>query len=307
MKRVIVAMATTSVLVSSLIIGDPAQAACGDRLPGPLVNTDWLESHADLPGLVLIDIRTAAEYQAGHIANAVNIPLEVPLSAWITMRDDLLLELPDPAELFATLGGFGISRTSQIVIITSTGQPPYPEANATRVAVTLRYAGAHNVAILDGGHPKWAAEGRPVTTAVPQPRPVAYNGTVNTRRFVDIAYVHDHIGESLIVDARDAAVYSGEVTEPWAEKPGHIPSARSLPSTLIWEADGGYRSVPELRQLARDVVGANKSAEIIVYCGVGGYASAWTHVLSEILGYTNVKMYDGSAQEWVRYYDMEIE
>jgi thiosulfate/3-mercaptopyruvate sulfurtransferase len=74
---------------------------------------------------------------------------------------------------------------------------------------------------------------------------------------------------------------------------------------LIWNEDGTYKSRRQLQDIVEGAVGAFcRDTEVIVYCGVGGYGSAWLFVLTAVLGYTNVKLYDGSAQEWVRYYDM---
>ena len=304
MKR---AITLASILALSMSFGGAAQAVSGDIGKGPVVTSEWLATHQHLKNLVLIDIRTAEEYTAGHIANAINIPLVVPISAWITMRDDLLLELPDAADLFAMLGSFGIRQQSRVVVITSFGEPPYPQANANRVVATLNYAGVRDVSVLDGGYPVWVAEGRPSTTEVPVVTPSTYSATVNGATFVTTDYVADHIGQSILVDARDAAVYAGEVVEPWADKAGHIPTAVSLPAPSIWAADGSYRSVPDLRAMVRAAIGPHhRQDEIIVYCGVGGYAGSWLFVLSKLLGYTNVKMYDGSAQEWVRTHDMVL-
>jgi thiosulfate/3-mercaptopyruvate sulfurtransferase len=298
---------TASVLISSLILGNAAYANPAGRWPGPLVSCDWLESHTGANDLVIVDIRTAAEYAAGHIEHSVSAPFEVPYSAWITMRDDLLLELPDTAALFSTLRSLGISPHSKVVVVTSAAQPPYPQANAPRVAETLGYAGVRDVTILDGGYPAWVAQGRPTTTAVPTVTPSTFAGTVDGDAFVDLEHVAGRIGTALLLDARDPEVYAGNVIEPWADKPGHIPTAVSLPATLIWNADGTYKSRRELRNLAEGVIGRHGgNREIIVYCGVGGYAGSWRYVLSAILGYTNVTMYDGSAQEWVRYHDMEM-
>ena len=99
-------------------------------------------------------------------------------------------------------------------------------------------------------------------------------------------------------DARDQEVYEGLVIEPFAPRPGHIPSAQSLPAPPIWNVDGTYKSEDALRAMATEVLGYHHRKEIIVYCGVGGYAAGWWYVLSEILGYRKVKIYDGSVQEW---------
>lgn len=296
-----------AVLALSLPPAAAANAHHGGGQPPAIVSCAWLAVHQADPALVVVDVRTADEYNVGHIRDSVSIPFEAPLSAWVTVRDDLLLELPDADQMSGVLGDAGIGAWSRVVVVTSYAQPPYPQANATRVAETLRYAGVAQVSILDGGYPAWVAQGRETTTEVPKVTPVTYRGIVNRDAFVTTEYVWQHIGRSLIVDARDAAVYSGEVIEPWADKAGHIASAVSLPAPLIWRADGTFRSPADLDKLVRRAIGAgHRDDEVIVYCGVGGYASAWLYVLTDVLGYRNVKMYDGSAQEWVRYHDMVL-
>jgi thiosulfate/3-mercaptopyruvate sulfurtransferase len=209
-----------------------------------------------------------------------------------------------------TIGNLGISKGSQVVVVTAPnpGEPPfYGFANATRVALTLIYAGVKNVAILDGGYPKWAVELRPISTVSTTATPVTYQAKVNKEMVASIDYVRRHIGRAVIIDARDAEVYFGEATEFFAPKEGHIPTARSLPTPWIWKLDSDnyiYKDAEILSAMASGVIGRHKVKEIIVYCGVGGYASSWWFVLTQVLGYQNVKIYDGSAQEWVSYYDM---
>jgi thiosulfate/3-mercaptopyruvate sulfurtransferase len=181
-------------------------------------------------------------------------------------------------------------------------------ANATRVADTLIYAGLKSVAILDGGYPKWVAEKRPTTKEAAARKSVKYQGEVNKAMFVPMDYVKKQVGKAVIIDARDSNVYSGGIVEPFAKKPGHIPTAKSLPAPWIWNEnpDGTYtyKDSETLGTMAAGVVGGPRSQEIIVYCGVGGYASSWWFVLTQVLGYENVKIYDGSAQEWAKSYDM---
>jgi thiosulfate/3-mercaptopyruvate sulfurtransferase len=299
----------------------------------PLVSTTWLYENSGAENLVILDVRTAAEYAAGHIANAINVPFEVPISAWIAMRENLILEMPDDASLFNVIGANGITHDSRIVIVTTIDTPPVPPyspAGGTRVAATLIYAGLKNVAILDGGFPKWQAEGKPVTTALPAVTPVTYYGEIRREMIVSIDYVKSHLNRVVLLDNRDADVYFGIKVEPFAPKAGHIPSARSLPTPWMWNEDGTYKPADVLSAMAfgviagyfpthytgsRDIMepGASVSCktmelyegkEIIVYCGVGGYASSWWYVLTQILNYKHVKLFDGSAQEWVQTYDM---
>lgn len=268
----------------------------------PIVSTDWLEAQLATGGLVIIDVRETQVYEAGHIPHAISVPFSA-VSAWATSTDELLMELPEEADLFKVIGDCGLTPDSKVVIVTTLDKapaPPYSLADATRVTDTLIYAGVKNVAILDGGHPKWVREGRETTTEVPEISPVTYNSTVCSETFVSTEYVKDHIGKSLIIDGRDADEYFGVTIDPFAEKAGHIPTARSLPARWMWEEDGTYKPVELLGQMAAGVVHQSKREEIIVYCGVGGYASSWWFVLTQLLGYTNVKLYDGAAEAWAK-------
>jgi thiosulfate/3-mercaptopyruvate sulfurtransferase len=311
-------------LTASFFLFGSAQAghhpACR-RAIEPIVSTEWLYNaiyEDPVEKLVILDIRSSADYAAGHIPGSINEPFIVPFSAWITMRDDLLLEVPDKEDLFAAIGNLGITRDSLVVIVTAPnpGEPPfYGLANATRVAMTLIYAGAKNVGILDGGYPKWAADFPDEIDGTPTiPVGDSYDGKVNKAMLVSRQYVKKSLRKADILDARDADVYFGVTVEPFALKAGHIPSAKSLPAPWIWELDEDanyvYKDAETLSQMSSGVLRepwgwkAHLRQEVIVYCGVGGYASSWWFVLTQVLGYQNVKLYDGAAQEWVLYYDM---
>jgi thiosulfate/3-mercaptopyruvate sulfurtransferase len=315
MEKKILFVLPAFVLMASLFLAGHAYAKHvppWTRAIDPVVSTDWLEANSGLSDLVILDIRRDADYAAGHIPKAINVPFPDPFSSeWVVSDPNgLWLQLPEKAALFNTIGSCGIKRNSLVVIVTAPnpGEPPYYGlANATRVADTLIYAGIRNVAILDGGYPKWVADDKPITTDVPAVEQVTYNSKVNEEMFVSIEYVRKHIGRARIIDARDAEVYFGAATESFAPKEGHIPSARSLPTPWIWTLGGQsyiYKDVETLSAMASGVIGRHKANEIIVYCGVGGYASSWWFVLTQVLGYDNIKIFDGSAQEWVRYYDM---
>jgi thiosulfate/3-mercaptopyruvate sulfurtransferase len=315
-----------SILMALLIAGCATltgQGAIPGRTIEPVVSTNWLAASMHLKDLVIIDIRGPDAYAKSHIPGSINEPFVTafdpctgPTSKWISgSKDCLWLELPGASSLMNTIGNLGITPDSQVVLVTAPNpkEPPYfGLANATRVADTLIYAGIKNVAILDGGHPKWVAEGRPTTAEAPAVIAAAYRGVaIDTAMFVQIDYVKKHIADAVIIDARDAVVYSGEVIEPFADKPGHIPNAKSLPAPWIWNEnpDGTYtyKDPKTLRAMVTSAIGDPGSKEMIVYCGVGGYAASWWYALTQLLGYQNVKIYDGSAQEWVKHYDMVVD
>lgn len=282
----------------------------------PIVSTSWLRSNLGLPNLVILDIRDSASYNAGHIPGAINVPADMwyknppfgPATPW--------MEMLSKNDLVKLIGNAGIKEDSPVVVVGSTSGLILPEAplalygtaTITRVALTLVYAGVENVAVLDGGYDKWVYEGKPVSKVAVTPTPVTYTGTVNEAMVVSASYVESKIGKSVIVDARDEVVYLGIVNEPWAAYPGHIPKAKNLPTPTLWNVKSvdptqaiyiTYKTLFYLYncKISR-VVGMDKDREIIVYCGVGGYESTVHFLLSEVFGYTNVKMYDGSYQEW---------
>ena len=276
----------------------------------PIVSTQWLSDNRGFPNLVILDVRAPQNYAKGHIPNAINLP---GLGSFYLCLFDpncgLWMELPEEGALLATIGNAGITGDSVVVVVGRTTDPfaPYAVADAARVATTLVYAGIENVALLNGGYDKWAAEGRATSTATVTPTAVTYTGAVNKGMFVTKDYVEGKIGKSVIVDARDADAYFGIVQEPWAKRPGHIPSAKCLPSPWLWTfakdkngaiTYGTWKDANEIGEMAFAVLGEDASQELIVYCGVGGYAGTTWFALSQVVGYTNAKIYDGSIQDW---------
>ena len=272
------------------------------RTIDPIISVDWLKNNLNLDNLVIVDVRGTEDYSAGHIENSINVPFERE-RGWAVARDGLTLEVPALTDLVSTIESCGISNESLVVIVSAipeASNPPFPLADAARAADTLIYAGLSNVALLDGGYPQWVAAGLKVTQAVPQVKKSTFQFNIDNNMFVNREYVEQHIGKATIIDARDADVYFGVTIEEFAQKAGHIPSAKSLPASWIWNKDGTYKDKQVLENMALGIIGYDKSQEIIIYCGVGGFTSAWWYVLTQLLGYESVKFYDGSAQDWVK-------
>jgi thiosulfate/3-mercaptopyruvate sulfurtransferase len=315
------------IIFASLLLGGSTFALNWRQTIDPVVSTDWLEKNLGSPNLVIIDIRNPAIYGSGHIPDSINEafitgsdPCAGPISNWIIgtewreTEDCLWVELPDISDLNLTIQNLGIEHDSRVVIVSDPDPgdpaPHYGLSNATRVAFTLIYAGISNVAILDGGYAKWDAEGKPTIQGdSPSVLPGTYSGNANEEMIVSGEYVQKHLSET-IIDARDAAVYYGERIEPYTPRKGHIPSAKCLPGPWIWDChaneDGTcayyiYKDTATLEAMASDAIHGprgNRDQEIIVYCGLGGYGSSWWFVLTQVLGYKNVKLYDGAIQEW---------
>jgi thiosulfate/3-mercaptopyruvate sulfurtransferase len=283
------------------------------RTIGPVVSTDWLNSNLTEEGLVIVDVRPADAYAAAHIPGSVSEPWVVPFSAWITMPETgLLLEMPSEAALEESIGNLGISKSSKVVVVgaPNPGEPVhYGMAGAMRVALTLVYAGVENVAVLDGGYPKWVQESKPTSIDATLPTAVDFDGCFDSGLIVTIDDVADAGFDTTLVDARDADVYFGATIEPFAPAAGHIPGATSLPAPFAFDVDGDVvtlKPTSEIADMAEGVISTNwpfwvpvKYKDVIVYCGVGGYGAIWTYLLQELLDYRRVSLYDGSAQEWV--------
>jgi thiosulfate/3-mercaptopyruvate sulfurtransferase len=272
-----------------------------DRGIDPIVSTDWLESRLGGAGPAIIDTRFAEDYEAGHIPGSISVPFGL-VSAWSDCTEDLLLELPPTEALFKTIGDCGLTVDSRVVVVGRLPvppEPPYPLADPVRVAATLMYAGVKNAAVLSGGHAKWVAEGRQTTTEVPKIERGPYRSAVDAGTWISTDYVKDRIGKAVLIDGRDPDVYFGASVEPFVDMRGHIPTAKNLPMIWVWEPDATYRPLELIGQMAAGVIGSGKDQEIICYCGAGGYASAWWFLLTQALGYQDVKIYDGSMEAWV--------
>jgi thiosulfate/3-mercaptopyruvate sulfurtransferase len=277
------------------------------RTIDPIVTTEWLENRlgegdgAHAPaGLIILDIRFEEEYAAAHIPGAISVPFGLN-SAWAVSDDVLILELPPDEDLSKAIGEAGMTAGSQVVVVGRPAEPPNPPyqlADAARVAVTLIYAGIENVAVLAGGHAKWEGQGLPVSTDVPAIAPVLHEASPDRSWWVTTDYVKDHLGECALIDARDPDDYFGASTDPFADMNGHISTARSLPAVWVWEKDGTYRPADEIEEMAAGIIGDDRDREIVLYCGAGGYASTWWFLLTQLLGYRNAKIYDGSMEAW---------
>lgn len=281
-----------SCLMILFLLATPSAAAARD-VP-PFVSPEWLVQNRALPGLRIVDVRSAADYRRGHIPGAGN----ASVNSWAAARGGLLRELPDGPGLKKLLDSLGAGGDSMIVVV-GKGDSDFDRADAFRVAWTILAAGLGNVAVLDGGYSRWLREKRPVAVEPPAFSPGDYRGQVDTSRAVSKQEVLDKMRTSVLVDARAPEVYFGITTEPWAATPGHIGGAVNLPAPWIFAQDGLVRSRSDLESMAKGVVGEDKGREIITYCGVGVYASAWSYILTELLGYRNVRVYDGSMQEWI--------
>ena len=263
--------------------------------PGRLVTGEWLEQRLGQPGLVVVESdEDVLLYETGHIPGAVKVD-------WHTeLNDPVVRDYVDGEGFAKLLSGKGISRDDTVVI--------YGDKNNWWAAYALwvfSLFGHDDVRLLDGGRDKWIAEGRPLTTDKPVVEPTAYP-VVERDDTVLRAYKDDvlaHLGNPLI-DVRSPEEYSGERTsapaypEEGALRAGHIPSAQSVPWAKAVAEDGGFKSREELDAIYRDGAGLSDGDKIVAYCRIGERSSHTWFVLKHLLGFEDVRNYDGSWTEW---------
>lgn len=274
---------------------DPSPELAGYAHPERLVTTEWLEAHKGTEGLVVLESNEdVLLYDTGHIPGAIKID-------WHTELNDPIVRDYLEGEAFAELmSRKGISRDDTIVI--------YGDKSNWWAAYTLwvfTLFGHQDVRLLNGGRDAWVAQGLPLTRDVPTPAPTSY--PVVQRDDTEIrAFKEDvlaHLGKPLI-DVRSPEEYSGERThmpaypEEGALRGGHIPSAKSIPWATAAEADGRFKSHSDLVDIYLTQQGFEPGEDIITYCRIGERSSHTWFVMKYLLGFTNVKNYDGSWTEW---------
>ncbi|MCC6805774.1 MAG: 3-mercaptopyruvate sulfurtransferase [Anaerolineae bacterium] len=260
------------------------------------VSTEWLAAHLDDPGIVVVDGSwhlpgtrdAAAEYAAGHIPGAVFFDIDS-----VADTDNPLPHmLPTPERFAEAVGALGIDERQRIVVYDSVGL-----ASAPRVWWTFRIMGARDVVILEGGLPKWRAEGRPVTDAPTSRRPRAFRAAPAPDPVRDLAAVRANVDTAAfqLLDARPRARFLGEAPEPRAwVRSGRVPGSFSLPSTEV-VADGALRDEAALRA-AIAAAGIDLAKPVVTSCGSGVNAAILTLAL-DTLGVPSA-IYDGSWTEW---------
>jgi len=265
-----------------------------------LVETDWLASHLDTPGLVILDgsmhLPTAkrdarAEYLVEHIPGALFFDIDDIADE----KSPLPHMLPSSTKFASRIKKMGIGDGMHVVAYDSEGL-----YSAARVWWMFRAMGHEEVRVLNGGLKKWRAEGRALEDGEPRRRSERhFTARLNAELVRDVADVKRLIGSKAaqIVDARAAARFEGSVPEPRAGlRSGHIPGSRNVPFASLLEADGTLKGAPELRAIfAKAGVDAGKS--VVASCGSGVTAGVIALALA-VLGRPDAAVYDGSWTEW---------
>lgn len=276
--------------------------------PRTLVSTDWLAAHMGDPDLRIIDGSWhmpdagrdgRAEYEAEHIPGARFFDIDEIAD----QRSSLPHMAPPPEKFMSRMRAMGIGDGHQVVIYDTKGIWTAP-----RVWWTFRLMGKVDVAVLDGGLPKWKAEGRPLEDLPPVMRDRHMTVQRQAHLVKDVSQVAAaaKLGDWQIVDARAPERFRGEVDEPRPGlRAGHIPGSKNLPFGQLLNADGTMKAEAELRA-AFEAAGVDLARPVITTCGSGVTASILALGL-ERLGHRKNAVYDGSWTEWGMYPDLSVE
>ncbi len=264
--------------------------------PEVLVSTEWAAEHLNDPKirLVEVDVDTTA-YEQGHIPGAV---------AWnwqTQLQDNIRRDLIEKSALEELLGKSGISNDTTILL--------YGDNNNWFAAYAfwqLKYYGHKDARLINGGRKKWIAEKRPVTTDAPKVTPATYHASQpdeSIRAYKDqVSATLNKKSAAQLVDVRSVDEFTGKVIAPpgmseTAQRGGHIPGAANIPWSQAVAEDGTFKSADALQQLYGGK-GVDGSGEVIAYCRIGERSSHTWFALKYLLGFDNVRNYDGSWTEW---------
>ncbi len=276
--------------------------------PKTLVSTEWLAAHLKDPDLRILDASwympaqnrdAKAEYQAAHIPGARFFDID-DIS---DQRSSLPHMAPPPEKFISRMRAMGVGDGHQVVVYDGSGL-----FSAARVWWTFRLMGKLDVAVLDGGLPKWQAEGRETEDMPPIVKDRHMTTSRQNHLVKDVTQVAHaaKLLEAEIVDARSAARFSGEAPEPRPGlRAGHIPGSKNVPFASVLNGDGTMKPVDEIKAIFSQA-GVDLSKPVITTCGSGVTAAVLSLALERI-GHRNHSLYDGSWSEWGMYEDLGVE
>jgi thiosulfate/3-mercaptopyruvate sulfurtransferase len=263
--------------------------------PDVLVDTDWVAEHLNDPNVRIIEVdEDTSAYEKGHIPNALGWNWTTDLHAQVG-RDYV-----DQEGLSKLLQQAGVGPDTTVILYG--GNNNWFAAYAYWI---IKYLGFDNVKLLNGGRKKWELESRELTQDVPKVDKTGFSVSGGLKKAIRALRdeVMSKVGKSAMVDVRSPEEFRGEKLAPdhlpqeQAQVPGHIPGAANVPWGKAANEDGTFKSADELVALYGEQ-GVTPDKEVIAYCRIGERSSHTWFALHELLGWENVKNYDGSWTEW---------
>lgn len=264
--------------------------------PEVLVSTDWVAEHIDDPSIVIVESNEdILLYETGHIQNAVKVDWQNEL------QDQLVRDYVNKDDFERLMSEKGISNDHTVVF--------YGDRSnwwACYAMWTFKVLGHEKCLIMNGGRQKWVDEERPLTKDVAERAKTDYKvAGINEsiRAFRDDVITHLE-GNNPLIDVRSPKEFTGELTHMEAYpqegclRGGHVPTARNVPWARAANEDGTFKSADELEAIYKAEVGLQDGDDVIAYCRIGERSSHTWFVLTYLLGFQNVRNYDGSWTEW---------
>jgi thiosulfate/3-mercaptopyruvate sulfurtransferase len=279
---------------------ETATKTTGYAHPEALVETEWVAQHLNDPNVRIVEAdEDPLLYEVGHIQGAVKLD-------WHTdVQDSVRRDFVDKAHFEALMSRYGIAPEMTVIF--------YGDKNNWYAAYSFwlfRLYGHRDLRLMNGGRTKWEQEKRPYTQDVPAPTPTTYSAqepNLALRAFrpqVEALLPRVQAGEAALVDVRSPDEYTGRLLhmvnypQEGAQRGGHIPGAKSIPWASAANPDNGtFKSAEELRALYGGK-GVTDDQDVIAYCRIGERSAHTWFTLTQLLGYQNVRNYDGSWTEW---------
>lgn len=252
-----------------------------------LVESSWLSKHLHDPGLRILDVRKLKDYEQGHLPNAIHLD-RADVSAVVKGVRGMLAPI---GEVERVLGEKGINRQSNVIIYDYTTGPA-----AARVFWILDYIGHKNMALLNGGWTKWTREGREVNQKIPEPTATQYQASPEAQKLATGLWIFENLKNHniAILDVRSHDEFTGRVAG--SSRGGHIPGAIHLEWKKNLTEQGTIKRASDLRNMFYRAQ-IKKGKEIVVHCQTG-VRGAQSYFVLRLLGYDQVRLYDGSWEEW---------
>ena len=272
--------------------------------PEVLVDTNWVDQHKNDPKVRVaeVDYDPTANYELGHVPGSVLIDWKADIN------DPVTRNIVTKQACESLLQRVGVNDDTTLVL--------YGDFNNWFAAFAFwvfKYYGYKDVRLMNGGRKKWLEEDKPVTKDIPSHAKGNFKASEPDSSIrVFLKYVRDTLGSKILVDVRGPKEFTGEILAPpeypteHAQRGGHIPGAVNIPWGQAVKEDGTFKSADELQKLYQSK-GVAADKEVISYCRIGERSSHTWFVLKYLLGYPNVKNYDGSWTEWGNMIDNPIE
>jgi thiosulfate/3-mercaptopyruvate sulfurtransferase len=265
--------------------------------PEVLVDTSWVKGNIGNEGvrIVEVDYDPAANYNLGHVTGSVLVDWKKDIN------DPVARDILSKEDLEQLLGRLGVANDTRIVL--------YGDFNNWFAAFAFwvfKYYGVDNVVLMNGGRKKWIEEDLPLTKDIPSHPATTFQAKDpddTVRVYLDYVRQAIKMKDKVLVDVRGPKEFTGEILAPpeypteHAQRGGHIPGAKNIPWGQAVNEDGTFKAADDLKKLYESH-GVTPDKEVVTYCRIGERSSHSWFVLKYLLGYPNVKNYDGSWTEW---------